>query len=420
MKCARGCKAAVVVAAVVINPGTKLIFSESASLNRGAFFILAEILKLGSAEIFIEKKLEERRLAGNYRTLKPGNTLVDFCSNDYLGFARSAVLKNKIDEEIKNNGLISNGSTGSRLLTGNSAYIEDTEYYIAALHKSEAGLIFNSGYDANLGLFSSLPQRGDTIITDELIHASIIDGCRLSYANRYTFKHNNLQSLEYKLKQAKGICYVAIESVYSMDGDMPPIDEILKLAERYNANLIVDEAHAVGLYGFGLIDEQSQNRVFARIVTFGKAFGCHGAIILGSNLLKDYLVNFARSFIYTTAASYHQIVSVKMAYQLLQRSGSEIELLRNNINLFKQKIKSNDAYPLINSDSMIQCLVLKSNKKAKDVSSYLKNEGLDVRPILNPTVPIGSERIRICLHSFNTEEEITLLTNTINNLINAE
>jgi len=184
--------------------------------------------------------------------------------------------------------------------------------------------------------------------------------------------------------------------------------------------LIVDEAHAVGLYGFGLIDEQSQNRVFARIVTFGKAFGCHGAIILGSNLLKDYLVNFARSFIYTTAASYHQIVSVKMAYQLLQRSGSEIELLRNNINLFKQKIKSNDAYPLINSDSMIQCLVLKSNKKAKDVSSYLKNEGLDVRPILNPTVPIGSERIRICLHSFNTEEEITLLTNTINNLINAE
>jgi 8-amino-7-oxononanoate synthase len=375
---------------------------------------------LGPSEIFIEKKLEERRLAGNYRTLKPGNTLVDFCSNDYLGFARSALLKNKIDEEIKNNGLISNGSTGSRLLTGNSIYTEDAEHYIATLHKSEAGLIFNSGYDANLGLFSSLPQRGDTIITDELIHASIIDGCRLSYANRYTFKHNDLQSLEDKLKQAKGICYVAIESVYSMDGDTPSIDETLKLTERYNANLIVDEAHAVGLYGFGLIDEKFQNRVFARIVTFGKALGCHGAIVLGGYLLKDYLVNFARSFIYTTAASYHQIVSVKMAYQLLQESANEIESLRNIIKLFKQKIRSNDAYPLINSDSMIQCLVLKSNKKAKDVSSYLQNEGLDVRPILNPTVPSGSERIRICLHSFNTEDEITLLTNTINKLIDAE
>ncbi len=304
-------------------------------------------------------------------------------------------------------------------MTGNSAYVEDTERYVATLHKGEAGLIFNSGYDANLGLFSALPQRGDTIITDELIHASIIDGCRLSYANRYTFKHNDLQSLEDKLKQAKGIRYVAIESVYSMDGDTPPIDQILKLTEKYGTNLIVDEAHAIGLYGFGLIDEQFQNRVFARIVTFGKALGCHGAIVLGSNSLKDYLVNFARSFIYTTAASHHQIASVKVGYQLLQESANEIELLRNNVKLFKQKIKSNDAYPLINSDSMIQCLVLKNNKKAKAVSSYLQNERLDVRPILSPTVPAGSERIRICLHSFNTENEITLLTNTINKLINA-
>ena len=375
---------------------------------------------MGPSEIFIERKLEERRLAGNYRTLKSGNILIDFCSNDYLGFARSAVLKNKIDEEIKNNGIISNGSTGSRLLTGNSVYTEDTERYIASQHKSEAGLIFNSGYDANVGLFSSLPQRGDTIITDELIHASIIDGTRLSYANRYTFKHNDLQSLEDKLKQAKGICYVAIESVYSMDGDTPPIDQVLKLTEKYGANLIVDEAHAVGLHGFGLIDEQFRNRVFARVVTFGKALGCHGAIVLGSNLLKDYLVNFARSFIYTTAASCHQIASVKMAYQLLQESTNEIESLRNNIKLFKQKIKSNDAYSLIKSDSMIQCLVLKSNRKAKEVSSYLQNKGLDVRAILSPTVPTGSERIRICLHSFNTEDEITLLTDTINKLINAE
>jgi 8-amino-7-oxononanoate synthase len=374
---------------------------------------------LGQSEIFIEKKLEERRLAGTYRTLKPANGLVDFCSNDYLGFARSPILKNKIDQEIEKVGIIANGSTGSRLLSGNSEYIEDLEAHIASLHKSEAGLIFNSGYDANLGLFSSLPQRGDTIIADELIHASIIDGARLSHANRYIFKHNNLQSLEEKLQHAKGNCYIAIESVYSMDGDTPPIDDIITLAEKYSANLIVDEAHAVGLYGFGLIDEQRQKSVFARIITFGKALGCHGAIVLGSNLLKEYLVNFARSFIYTTAASFHQIASVKMAYELLQASSNEIEQLHNNITLFKQKITNNNACPLINSYSAIQCIILGSNEKAKEIAMQLQHTGLDVRPILSPTVPSGSERIRICLHSFNTADEITLLTTTINKLINA-
>jgi 8-amino-7-oxononanoate synthase len=375
---------------------------------------------LKQAETFIEKKLDERRLAGNYRTLKPQSTLIDFCSNDYLGFARSPVLNSKIDEEIKRIGIITNGAAGSRLLTGNFAYAEDLEQYIADLHQNEAGLIFNSGYDANVGLFSSLPQRGDTIITDELIHASIIDGARLSYANRYTFKHNNLFSLEEKLKQAKGNCYIVIESVYSMDGDSPPIDEILQLTDKYNANLIIDEAHAVGLYGFGLVDGGIRHRVFARIVTFGKALGCHGAIVLGSKLLREYLINFARSFIYTTAAPFHQLVSAKMAYELLQQSSEETEYLKKNIKIFKESINNNDLYPLINSNSAIQCLILKSNEKAKLLAADLQNQGLDVRPILSPTVPFGYERIRICLHSFNTADEIVLLTNRINKFINAE
>jgi 8-amino-7-oxononanoate synthase len=176
---------------------------------------------------------------------------------------------------------------------------------------------------------------------------------RLGFANRYNFVHNDLGSLEDKLKHAKGNYFVAIESVYSMDGDTPPIEETLALTERYKACLIVDEAHAVGLYGFGLVDKNIQNQVFARIVTFGKALGCHGAIVLGGNLLREYLINFARPFIYTTAASFHQIASVKVAYQLLQESMGEIELLQNNIKLFKQKIKQNNEYSLINSDSAI-------------------------------------------------------------------
>ena len=373
---------------------------------------------MASPEEFIDKKLQQRLLDGNYRALRAENGLIDFCSNDYLGFACSPVLRKLIDEEINSFTDTKNGATGSRLLSGNSTYTEETEQYIADLHGAESALIFNSGYDANLGLFSSLPQRGDTIILDELAHASIIDGARLSFAHRYTFKHNDLTSLEDKLKQAKGICYVAIESVYSMDGDTPPIAEIASLIEKYKANLIVDEAHAVGLYGFGLIDNDLQGKVFARIVTFGKALGCHGAVVLGSTLLRQYLINFARSFIYTTALPPHAIASVKTAYQYLQQSGNEIEKLKSNIRLFKQSV-NNNKYQLINSESAIQCLLLNSNEQAKAIAATLQNTGLDVRPILSPTVPAGSERIRICLHSFNTEQEITLLTDTINRFTDA-
>jgi 8-amino-7-oxononanoate synthase len=372
------------------------------------------------AEKFIKEKLDERRGAGNYRSLKTENSLVDFCSNDYLGFARSVILKNKIDEEIKRTGVISNGSTGSRLLTGNSRYAEELEQYLASLYGCEDALIFSSGYDANIGLFSSVPQRGDTIITDELIHASIIDGARLSYANRYVFKHNDLVSLEEKLKHAKGNCYVAIESVYSMDGDTPPIANIFELTEKYGANLIVDEAHSVGLYGLGLVDADIKDRVFARIVTFGKALGCHGAVVLGSRLLKDYLVNFARSFIYTTAPSLHQLASIKMASELLAQSSADIESLKDNIMLFKQNLHPAANDMLTASDSAIQCVLLKSNEKAKQIAVGLQNAGLDARAILSPTVAAGGERIRICLHSFNTPVEIYLLTNFINNFIHAE
>jgi 8-amino-7-oxononanoate synthase len=367
---------------------------------------------------FIEQRLADRESTGSYRTLKPENALFDFCSNDYLGFARSSALKDKIEEEVRNLDLVLNGSTGSRLLSGNLKYTEDLEQEIAAFHNNEAGLLFNSGYDANVGFFSSLPQRGDTIITDELIHASIIDGARLSHANRYTFKHNDLNSLEAKLTQAKGNCYVVIESVYSMDGDTPPILDILHLTEKYNAALIIDEAHAVGLYKKGLVCELGiEDRIFARIITFGKALGCHGAIVLGSNSLRNYLINFARSFIYTTAASLHQVASIKMAYQILQSSDIEIEVLRNNINLFKQGITSTSS--LLPSDSAIQCLLLNDNEKAKNAALHLQKKGFDVRAILTPTVPQGTERLRICLHAYNNSKEINLLTTTLNELINA-
>jgi 8-amino-7-oxononanoate synthase len=372
------------------------------------------------ANDYLKSKLDERKSSGIYRTLKPENSLVDFCSNDYLGFARSVVLKEHVEAEIKSHPLSLNGSTGSRLLSGNLRYAEELEYQIAAFHGFEAGLLFNSGYDANLGLLSSLAQRGDTIILDELIHASAIDGARLSYATRYSFKHNDAESLEAKLKLSKGNCYVVVESIYSMNGDSSPLNEILNITEKYGAHLIVDEAHAVGLYKKGLVNELGlQNRVFASVVTFGKALGCHGAIVLSNNLLRDYLINFARPFIYSTAPSFHHLASIKMAYELLNTADEEISRLKDNINLFKKQVDKSESTPLLLSDSAIQCIILKSNDKAREIANILQSAGLDVRPILSPTVAAGAERIRICLHSFNTLNEVNLLTNTINNFINA-
>jgi len=374
---------------------------------------------LNQAEIFIQQKLVQRIADDSFRVLKTASDLIDFCSNDYLGFARSEKLKTLVQDEIKKYPGYLNGSSGSRLLSGNTAFIEELEQQIASFHQAEAGLIFNSGYDASLGFFSSLPQKGDTIIADELIHACIIDGARLSLANRFSFQHNDLNDLEKKLKNAKGICYVAVESVYSMDGDEAPLKEIIQLTERYNANLIVDEAHATGVFRKGLVQLLNlEKQVFARTVTFGKALGSHGAIVLGSKNLCNYLINFARSFIYTTAPSFHELATTKMAYQLLKDSGQAQIQLKKLISLFKKELQKKHTNLLIESNSAIQSIIVPGNRNAKQMAEHLQKKGFDVRAILSPTVLPGMERLRICIHTFNTEEEIIGLGSAISQHLN--
>ncbi len=342
--------------------------------------------------------------------------MIDFCSNDYLGFARSEKLKALVQTELAKYPDYKNGSGGSRLLSGNTAFTEELEQQIAAYHQAETGLIFNSGYDANLGLFASLPQRGDTIIMDELIHACLIDGARLSLANRFSFKHNDLEDLEKKLKNAKGICYLAVESVYSMDGDEAPLMQILQLSQKYNAHLIVDEAHATGVFGSGLVQRLNlQDQVFARTVTFGKALGSHGAVVLGSENLRNYLINFARSFIYTTAPGFHQLVTTKMAYALLKESDSIQTQLQNLISLFKNELQKKHPTQLIPSNSAIQSVIFAGNENVKKAADNLQKNGFDVRAILSPTVAAGKERLRICLHAYNTGQEIMNLSLAIGN-----
>ena len=364
---------------------------------------------MNQAEEFIKHKLRQRSDNASIRKLNSSCLPIDFCSNDYLGFARSTELTEAINDEIKTLQPIRNGSGGSRLLSGNTAYIEETESYIARFHNSEAGLIFNSGYDANIGLLSSLGQKGDTFICDELIHASLIDGARLTHANRYTFKHNSLADLEAKLKVAKGIIYVIIESVYSMDGDSAPIQHISDLCKLYQANLIVDEAHATGVFGkhgVGLVQSLNlEQDIFARIVTFGKAVGCHGAIVLGSTTLREYLINFARSFVYTTAAPLHNSIAVKCAYKLLEEIDYTREL-QKKIALFSSLINKLDLIGISASPSAIQTILIPGNSNVRKAAAELQAKGFDVRPILSPTVPEGKERLRICLHLYNTDEEI--------------
>jgi 8-amino-7-oxononanoate synthase len=361
---------------------------------------------------FITERIDKSKSNYAFRELVLNTSLIDFCSNDYLGFAKETEIHNINN---KSNELLQYGATGSRLISGNYELTEETEAFLAKFYNASTALIFNSGYNANIGLFQCLPQRNDTIIYDEFIHASIRDGIRLSNANNFSFTHNDLTVLEQKLANAKGLVYVVVESVYSMDGDQAPLIEMVNLCKKHNAALIVDEAHAVGIYGNGkglVCELELENKVFARIVTFGKAFGVHGAAILGSNELRNYLINFSRAFIYTTALPLHSIITIKNAHEFLLQNLNRINKLKELINYFRS-LTSNFELQTLNSYSPIQCIIIPGNNEVKVIAERLQQNGFDVRPILSPTVPKGQERLRICLHSFNSKQEVDNLVNTL-------
>lgn len=346
------------------------------------------------------KKLNDRVDEGTFRSLSSFAGYIDFFSNDYLGAST-------LDIKTELKGL---GSTGSRLISGSNDVTFSCEKKIANFFNVEKALVFNSGYDANIGFFSSVPQKGDTVIYDEYIHASIRDGIRLSFSDSYSFKHNDLNDLKRKLSISKGAIYVSIESLYSMGGDISPMMEIALLCKEYNAYLIVDEAHAVGVFGDkgrGLIDSLGlRDFVFARIITFGKAFGYHGACVLTCKDLNDYLINFSRSFIYTTALpkeSYARIERVLFD----DRLNNERIKLNVNISYFRKLFKNFE----LSSDqkSPIQLLKLGNISKTKKVALAIQKNQIAIKPIFPPTVPLSDVGIRICLHSYNTMKEIDLL-----------
>jgi 8-amino-7-oxononanoate synthase len=366
---------------------------------------------------FLNSRLETRRQEDSLRKLTVNNGLIDFTSNDYLGLARSADLFESIHKKTSS-VLMHNGATGSRLLSGNSAYTEEVEKKLANIFKSKATLIFNSGYSANLSVLSSLPQRNDTIIYDELAHACIKDGSRLSLAKHFSFRHNDVNDLESKIRRAEGNIFIAVESIYSMDGDECPLKDVVALAEKYNAVVILDEAHSTGVMGENgngfALSQTLHDRIAVRIYTFGKAMGVHGACVAGSKVLTDYLVNFARPFIYTTALPPHSIASIDCAFDFLKDNTGLQQILQDKISLFCSAISSLTNRK--NSQSAIQTAIFPGNANVKRAASDLQQKGFDVRPILSPTVPAGSERLRICLHTFNSDDEIVALGKALSDL----
>jgi len=352
-------------------------------------------------------RIEKRKIEGTMRSLSCFDGYADFYSNDYFGFS-----KIKTGDTVKRYG-----STGSRLISGNCREAEDCETFLADFFYTESALVFNSGYDANLGFFSCIPQKGDTVIYDESIHASIKDGIRLSFADAYSFKHNSSSDLEKKLKQAKGTIYIAIESLYSMDRDLAPLREIARIAKENNAYLIVDEAHACGVFGKsgrGLIDELGlQNEVFARLITFGKAYGSHGACILGNQDLKNYLMNFARSFIYTTALPPYEFVRIKEIVSSKKIADLQNKLKENILN-FRDNFKNLEF--VSDPFSPIQMLRIAEISKVKLLTNKLLDVKIAVKPIFSPTVKNGDEGIRFCIHSFNSQKEFDTVSKILSAL----
>ncbi|WP_067145193.1 aminotransferase class I/II-fold pyridoxal phosphate-dependent enzyme [Pseudotamlana agarivorans] len=366
----------------------------------------------------LHQKLENRNAENALRQLGMDNPYVDFSSNDYLGFSKNETIFNESHAFLKAQNMLQNGATGSRLLSGNHKLYPFVEKQLANFHNSESALIFNSGYDANIGFFSSVPQRGDIILYDAYIHASIRDGMLMSNAKAYKFKHNDLRDLETLLTRftenasnSKQHIYVVTESVFSMDGDSPDLEELSQICKKHKAYLVIDEAHGLGIFGKhggGLIQHLGlEKAVFARIVTYGKALGCHGAAILGSDLLIQYLVNFSRSLIYTTALPPHSLATIHASYLALEQTQTR-QKLKENIQFFKSEIIKNQLQKLfIESDSAIHCCIISGNDRVKHISKHIQNSGYDVKPILSPTVSKGQERLRFCLHAYNTEAQIS-------------
>lgn len=363
-------------------------------------------------------------------------TSTDFSSNDFLSLSTSSALRTAYLAELTASSHIPLGSGGSRLLDGNSTYAEDIEKDIAEFHNAPAALLFNSGFDANSGIFSCLPQLGDVVLYDEYIHASVHEGMKLSRAGvRRKFVHNSVKEFTRVLgevvqcdelvREGKRNVFVAVESVYSMDGDVAPIVEILDILDDRlplgNGHLIVDEAHSTGVFGDhgrGLVCALGvEDRVLARLHTFGKALSSGGAVVLCPPIMREYLINYARSLIYTTAMGLPTLTMIKTVHRFIRQGETQSaqKQLWYLISYLNEKLLQLPDTPFLDvpkelSKSPIFSLV---TPYPRSLANFCQSKGFVVRPIVPPTVPTGGQRVRVCLHSGNTTSEVDQLVELV-------
>lgn len=361
---------------------------------------------LKKKDLHFEVKLNARIRQSELRSLRNQHVSIDYSSNDYLSLKDEPIWESYLKKEIPEEYWFKNLSS-SRLISGNHPIKEDTEDFFAAFYNAPSALFFASGYNANLSIFSTIASKHDTIIYDSDSHASIRDGLQLSHAKTIKFKHNNLVDLEQKITKAQGQVYVAIESVYSMDGELAPLKQIFELCNKHQALLIVDEAHSTGIFekhGKGLcVDLNIEQDVFIRVMTFGKAIGCHGAVVLCSKTLKQFLINFARPFIYSTAPSCFDFLKARKSVECISLHPEWIIQLNENIKLFSQVINSIQPINTIHRSPIIP--FVNPNKEALKLFEDIGlQNNFQFKSILSPTVKRGEERIRFSIqrkHTFN-------------------
>lgn len=354
----------------------------------------------------LDREIQSLKAAGRYRSLRPSDG-IPLSSNDYLGLSRNREIQASLVEALEEGS--PHGSTGSRLLTGQHLNIHETEKRFARWQETESALYFSSGYLANLGLLTSVIGKDDGVVSDVLNHASLIDAMRLSGCERRIVEHLDLEAYEGALKALSGRrTFVVVESLYSMDGDLSPLVELSGLCEEFGAHLIVDEAHATALFGPSgqgrVCAESVRPKVFASIHTCSKGIGLSGAFVCGSSLLKEVMINRARSFIYSTAAPPFLLAGIDRAMEIIRGDDG----LRKRPLKLGQRLRDNLAGVVEtgNSQSHIVPLILGEERRAVRVAQALRERGWDVYPIRPPTVPDGESRIRVVMHAGLSEQAV--------------
>ncbi len=338
---------------------------------------------------------------------------VDFCSNDYLGLAEHPLLREAVLRAVENSPRV--GGTASRLLSGQTEDWRKLEDEFAKFAGTEAALFFGSGYAANMGLVSSLVGTDDVVYSDVLNHASLIDGMRLSGARKLIYPHLDLSALEDELRRETGAPWrriIVTESVFSMNGDVAPLKELAALAENYGAAMIVDEAHATGVQGKGgrgvAAEAGILPQVLATIHTCGKALGSAGAFVCGPAVIKDHLINHARTFIFTTALPPYFAEQIGAALKLAVEMDAERHTLLKRASGFNAALRK-AGFKTAGSTSQIVPVVLGGNEDTLQAAEMLQQAGFAVRAIRPPTVPTGKSRLRLSLTTRITEEELKRL-----------